>query len=268
MQQERRDNIKLEGKAFHRTIRMNIIHRLSNRWVGTSVASIALLAFPMTAHAETALGTSVAQVKVGTLPLLAALGLGIAVAVGAVIAFLQMTARGKESYDFSLASQDETEEESEAEDPEWHEEDTTPNPEYDDNPITDYTIPVTQIMAYSDPAEPAEENEPSVCGLGGEHADNNYRVLGRRLTFGRDPALCSILFPYEAGEISRVHCTLRFMEDNRTFVLEDHGSSNGTFLQGGERLEPGKKIELRGGQRFSLAGDTHLFELRDKVRGE
>jgi hypothetical protein len=174
-----------------------------------------------------------------------------------------MTAKGKESNDLSqVAADNEPVEDRLIE--QWNDEDTTPNSEYEDDPITDYTIPITQLLTYPDRAELANEGEPRLCGVEGEHAGTCYRILNRRLSFGRDPVQCVILFPHEAGEISRMHCTIRFVEESRLFVLEDHGSSNGTFLSNGERLEPGKQYELHAGQRFSLSGSEHLFEVRDE----
>ncbi|WP_239616116.1 FHA domain-containing protein [Cohnella mopanensis] len=212
-------------------------------------------------------GATAATVKAGTLPLLAALGLGIAVAVGAVIAFLQMTARGKESYKYSSNTGDDSDQEpfetfEEQSFDDWNEEETLPNSEAEDSPLTDYTIPITKVLSYPEQAELAEEWEPRLCGLEGEHAGGRYRILNRRLTLGRDPTQCSVLFPYDAGEISRVHCTLRYNEESRTFELEDSGSSNGTFLNNGEKLKPGVRYELRTGERFSLSGKDHLFEVR------
>jgi hypothetical protein len=234
---------------------------------GTMMCLLGTSTLPLRVFAAGSLETSASQVKVGTLPLLAALGIGIAVAVGSVIAFLQMTARGKEMNESSpMVSEDN---ESTYEDTtigEWNDEDDedmTPNSEYEDNPLTDYTIPITKLLMYPDHAEAASDDEPRIYGVEGEHAGNSYRVLNRRLTFGRDPAQCVILFPYEAGEISRMHCTLRFIEESRLFLLEDHGSSNGTFLVGGERLQPGRKVVLRAGEQFSLSGKEHIFEVRD-----
>ncbi|BBI31482.1 FHA domain-containing protein [Cohnella abietis] len=242
----------------------------------TVVSLLGIIVVPISVSAAGSLETSASQVKVGTLPLLAALGVGIAVAVAAVIAFLQMAARGKELNDLSTHTNEGIEgiEVRDAEDhgsvndsvdPVWEDEDATDDSEYEHNPLTDYTIPTTQLLAYPDQAELADDGEPRVYGVEGEHAGNGYRVLNRRLTFGRDPRQCVILFPYEAGEISRLHCTLRYMEESRLFTLEDHGSSNGTFLSNGERIQPGKRVELRAGDRFSLSGNDHVFEVLDAV---
>ncbi|TVY01468.1 FHA domain-containing protein [Cohnella terricola] len=175
-----------------------------------------------------------------------------------------MTAKGKDhNGTASSVTEDDQEYIEEPIDEEWNDEEASALETSDEVPIADYTIPVTQILKFPDQAEPAEGYEPRLCGLEGEHAGNCYRVLNRRLTFGRDPSRCAILFPYEAGEISRIHCTLRYIEENRLFILEDNGSSNGTFLSNGERLKPGVRYELRSGERFSLSGRQQCFEVKD-----
>jgi hypothetical protein len=257
VERERREHLK-SGR--------NALPRWTMLIVGTMMSILGTSSLPLRVFAAGSLETSATQVKVGTLPLLAALGFGIAVAVGSVIAFLQMTARGKEMNDSSTVVSDDNEstyEDTNIDD--WDDEDTTPNSEYEDNSLTDYTIPITKLLTYPDHAEAANDEEPRLYGVEGEHAGNSYRVLNRRLTFGRDPAQCVILFPYEAGDVSRMHCTLRFIEESRLFLLEDHGSSNGTFLADGERLQPGRKVELRTGERFSLSGNKHIFEVQDIV---
>jgi hypothetical protein len=203
------------------------------------------------------------QVKAGTLPLLAALGIGIAVAVGAVIAFLQLTAKGKEKSDIPPLSQYDNEWLEGMENEGWDAEASTTNSELEDHSVADYTIPLTRLITYADEVETADESEPRICGVEGEHSGSCYRILNRRLSFGRDPELCSILFPYEAVQISRLHCTVSYIEESQSFMLEDHGSSNGTFLADGQRLKPSQGYELRSGQRFSLSGNEHWFEVKN-----
>ncbi|MDB4867716.1 MAG: hypothetical protein JWR03_2049 [Cohnella sp.] len=203
-----------------------------------------------TASAAGSVKPAAAYMAVGSLPLLAALGIGIAIAVGAVVAFLQMTAKGRDQRQTTEWNQVELASASEQRD---HEE------------SANYTIPLGRI--YTEPApqpsETAEEGQPRLCGVEGEFAGTCFRINGQGLSIGRDPALCSIVFPQDVGEVSRRHCTLQFEEGRQLFLLEDHGSSNGTFLQGGERLEPGKRYELRSGERFALSGTVHWFEVRE-----
>ncbi|MFB9277438.1 FHA domain-containing protein [Cohnella cellulosilytica] len=237
--------------------------------MASAIGGIALWLLPCTALAsEARRGQAAAQMTPGTLPLLAGLGIGIAVAVLAVIAFLQLTAKGKLANDAAQTAEEDDDES--FDDPDlsgWDEEEASANEEaeyHEEHALTDYTIPMTRLLEPPAPAETAEGSEPMLCGIEGEHAGSCFRVLNRRLTIGRDPARCAILFPYEAVDISRVHCTLKYSQDTRVFVLEDKGSSNGTFLLSGERLKPGVKYELRSGERFSLSGDAHWFEVRDE----
>lgn len=267
-----------ERTGFKRKHKERQEARKSNEFRGSKKLGITIivcsglsaLPLPASAAARTA-HAAASRMEAGTLPLFAALGIGIFVAVIAVIAFLQMTGRDKELRGPYTVKDAKPEAESEPDGPEeeeaqaesWDDEETSADDNYDEHPLTDYTIPVTRILEYPEQMEPASENEPRLRGLGGEHAGSSYRIANRRLTFGRDPAHCSVLYPFEAGEISRVHCTLKFNEDSRVFVLEDNGSSNGTFLGSGERLEPGVSRELRAGDRFSLSGTAQLFEVLD-----
>lgn len=239
---------------------------LSKRVACLVVMGFVLFVWPEGAFASGGLEASSSQGRAGTLSLLAALAIGIAVAVGSVIAFLQLTAKGKATMDFTAHLVDEQGYSSDDADDQgidsWDDDSVVTDSELEDNPLTDYTIPLTRIISYPELVEAASDVEPRICGVEGEHSGNCYRVLNRRLSFGRDPSQCSILFPYEAGQISRLHCTLSYVEYNGTFVLEDHGSSNGTFLADGQRLEPGKGYELLAGQRFSLSGSEHQFEVR------
>ncbi|WP_123043168.1 FHA domain-containing protein [Cohnella candidum] len=205
-----------------------------------------------------------AESAVGTLPLLAALGIGIVIAVAAVIAFLQMTAKGRDPRDFHDGEPEEPEESGRGFGLERREEpEGQPDPDEGQHELSDYTIPLGRI-----PAEPAaliaaSDDGPRLCGIAGEFAGASYRLAAGRLSIGRDPAVCHVVFPVDIGEVSRKHCTLSYEEESGVFSLEDHGSSNGTYLTDGEKLQPGKRYQLRSGQRFALSGSTHWFEVRD-----
>lgn len=199
----------------------------------------------MTVHAD-----------VGTLPLLAALAVGIAVAVVAAIAFLQLTARGREGRKASGRVSEDGYAQLQAEE-EWQNDEENDQLE---EAFADYTVPIT--MTLPDAGERATGEEPRLCGVSGEHAGSSYRVLGRKLSIGRDPGQCGIIFPYDSLEISRKHCTVSYDEQDGVFMLEDHGSANGTFLNDGEQLEPGKVYYLKTGERFSLSASRHWFEVR------
>ncbi|RKP50123.1 FHA domain-containing protein [Cohnella endophytica] len=271
-----RTEVKRERRERHGA-RRSIGFRKARKLIVSVSAYIGLAALPLPVSASARpIQSASSRMEAGALPLFAALGIGIFVAVVAVIAFLQMTGKDKElrgpytikdtepeSEADSYGAGAHVEAEEHALSEEWNDGESVPDDAYEEHALTDYTIPVTRILSYPGHAEPAVDHEPRLRGLEGEHAGNSYRIANHRLTFGRDPAHCSVLFPYEAGEISRVHCTLKYDEESGLFILEDNGSSNGTFLGNGERLQPGVRRELRAGERFSLSGKEQLFEVLD-----
>lgn len=218
-----------------------------------------------------------ARAAVGTLPLLAALGIGIVVAVGAVVAFLHMTAKGRNAGEYAdWADPGETDaseaayDQEQAEDSEEEATDPfVPDGERDSDPhgesqsFTDHTIPLARTQAAASMPGAGPMHGPRLCGLSGDFSGLMFRVTGSGLMIGRDPAYCQIVFPVEAGEVSRRHCTLHYEADSELFFLEDHGSSNGTFLANGRRMQPGKRYPLKSGERFALSGDIHWFAVRN-----
>lgn len=243
-------------------MRRKAIFRRASKLAWSAPAVLGIVIRPYPAFAEGHHAVASAQVDVGTLPLLAALGIGIIVAIVAAVAFLQLAAKGKDMRD-SVSGADEDDDSREVrEDEDWRES-AAATDKLEDDPLTDYTIPVTTVLEKPDAAEPAHGDEPRLCGIEGQHAGACFRLLDRRLSIGRDPSQCGVVFPYETAEVSRRHCTLRFNKDSRMFLLVDHGSANGTYLSNGERLQPGRVYELRAGERFSLSGTHHWFEVRD-----
>ncbi|WEK53127.1 MAG: trypsin-like peptidase domain-containing protein [Candidatus Cohnella colombiensis] len=102
---------------------------------------------------------------------------------------------------------------------------------------------------------------PSLYGLTGEFKDSSYDLTTNSITLGRDPLQSQLVFT-GTPDISRKHCTIQYDGLNNQFILEDHGSSNGTFLQSGERLQPGSYYVLQRGDRFYVANPNYTFEVR------
>lgn len=68
--------------------------------------------------------------------------------------------------------------------------------------------------------------------------------LGQRLTIGRDPAACNVLFPPNTKGVSRRHCTVENRADG--VYLMDLGSSAGTFFNGNQRAPINQWVRLSG----------------------
>ena len=241
-----------------------------------SLTLVASIAIPESAWAKASGMLNSTRTAVGTLPLLAALGIGIAVAVGAVIAFLHMTAKGRNTGDYSdwadageaffnepAYDHDQVDDGEALESPQ-PQPDRQQQSHREDHTLTDYTIPLPRSPAAAmSSSNGVQVRGPKLCGLGGDFSGLMFRVTASGLTIGRDPGNCQIVFPAEAAEVSRRHCSLQYEVDSQVFILEDLGSSNGTFLSDGSRIEPGKRYPLRSGERFALSGDIHWFAVQN-----
>ena len=104
--------------------------------------------------------------------------------------------------------------------------------------------------------QPVSSSGWYIEGIGGTHEGQKFAV-NDRLVFGRDPAVCGVVFPKESAA-SRVHCEIRIVQGKP--ILQDNGSTNGTF-GGTTRLEAGKTYPLPNGAVFSIAGSTNRYRL-------
>lgn len=127
--------------------------------------------------------------------------------------------------------------------------------------------PHTPNMASSDPnqgrgAVAVPSGPPSLYGLSGEFAGSSFDLTAGPIAIGRDPLQSQLVFSPGTTDVSRKHCTILYDGLNKQFILEDNGSSNGTYLQSGERLVPGKYYVLQPGDRFYIANPKYSFDVR------
>lgn len=104
--------------------------------------------------------------------------------------------------------------------------------------------------------------KPVMRGLAGQYANASIPVEARPSVLGRDQGAANLVFGAEADAVSKRHCSIRWDAGRRTFVLEDLGSTNGTYLWNGTRIQPGSPYELRAGDRFYIGDTRNAFELR------
>lgn len=86
--------------------------------------------------------------------------------------------------------------------------------------------------------------------------------IADKVTLGRDPEACNIVFPPDAAPVSRRHCAVSFNKNTGRVLLEDLNSSNGTYFPSGTRIIPGRLYALRSGDRFYLGIPENLVEVR------
>lgn len=120
---------------------------------------------------------------------------------------------------------------------------------------------IFQVMQVADTAmstAPADAaNVPMLLATAGPLV-NALFPLERRITFGRDPALCNVVFPSDTPGVSRRHCVLEPHADG--IYLMDLGSSTGTFLQNGQRLPINQWVKVTSN--FCLGSPSVMFSIK------
>lgn len=86
-----------------------------------------------------------------------------------------------------------------------------------------------------------------------------YPVRGK-VVVGRDPAKCQVVFPAKTPGISGVHCAVQEIAEG--VVVTDLGSSYGTFLENGTKMEPNKPYTIPSGEAFYLASKDNGFRVK------
>lgn len=109
------------------------------------------------------------------------------------------------------------------------------------------------------PAKPSAN--PVLRGISGPYAHATLPMDDNPIAIGRDANICQLVMPQDATDIGRRHCTVRWERATRTFLLEDCWTTNGTFLDNGEIVEPSKPRSINPGDRFYLANRQYQFEV-------
>lgn len=81
------------------------------------------------------------------------------------------------------------------------------------------------------------------------------------IMLGRDPTSCTVVFKPDEPAVSRMHCCLRYNRQTKMVLLEDIGSTYGTFLWNGKKIHKGQAAALSDGDKFYLANKTNAFKV-------
>jgi hypothetical protein len=108
----------------------------------------------------------------------------------------------------------------------------------------------------------ATGTRPALRGVAGQYEGKSFSLDSGPSVLGRDQRAANLVFAPEAHSISKRHCIVSWDGARRTFVIEDLGSTNGTFLATGERLTPGQSRDLPAGGRFFIGDLRNQFEVR------
>lgn len=82
-------------------------------------------------------------------------------------------------------------------------------------------------------------------------------ISSNAIYIGRDPSKCGLVFPANTPGISKVHCVVR--RESFGIVIEDLGSTYGTFLENGMKIEPNSPLAAGNRCEFYLGNmDTKI----------
>lgn len=109
-------------------------------------------------------------------------------------------------------------------------------------------------------AASASVSQCHLIGVSGVFAGRKFGVE-KRAVIGRDSAKCNVVFPIDQPGVSGVHCELEV--ENGVITLKDCGSSFGTFLSDGTKLEPNIPTIIKPGNSFYVGAKENVFEVRN-----
>ncbi len=98
-------------------------------------------------------------------------------------------------------------------------------------------------------------------GVSGYYQNVFFPLSDKKVVFGRNPDYCNIVFPNALPGVSRIHCEISIEKNNLYIKLKDLGSSQGTFLEGGKRLDALQEVVLSAGQTFTI-GENNTFRVK------
>ena len=123
--------------------------------------------------------------------------------------------------------------------------------------------PVVSTPTYTPaPVTPVSNDlTPRLQAVEGYFKGKRYFISGE-VRIGRDPSKNDLVYPTYIQGISGIHCVVRLQ--NGKIILQDLGSTYGTYLNDGRRLAANEPVVLRVGDRFWLGSEKESFVIVHK----
>lgn len=103
--------------------------------------------------------------------------------------------------------------------------------------------------------------ESAVEGLSGMYAGQQIPLAaGEELLIGRDNTMCSLIIDQHAEKVSRKHCGITYDAARSVYIVTDY-SSNGTYIDGGNRLAANVPTRMQRGTVLALGNRENRFRL-------
>ena len=109
-------------------------------------------------------------------------------------------------------------------------------------------------------AAPTAENtvKAVVRSMSAQHNGAAFPVGKAPVTIGRNKASCVIIYQEGTQGVSGVHCSVSFDSETGAFTLTDLGSTYGTYLVNGQKLNPNTPVVLRAGDSFYVGDKANV----------
>ncbi len=131
-------------------------------------------------------------------------------------------------------------------------------PSTESGPDTDVDHRVTRPVAPPPSGAASGQTQYCLLGASGRYAGETIALYSEPLYFGRDQDRCHLIYTAEDRGVSYVHCSVWFDSFQRRVMVEDLGSTYGTFLLAdGRKLNAHEPASLAVGESFRLG--TQVF---------
>ena len=117
-----------------------------------------------------------------------------------------------------------------------------------------------KIASNKKAAAPTAENtvKAVVRSMSAQHNGAAFPVGKAPVTIGRNKASCVIIYQEGTQGVSGVHCSVSFDSETGAFTLTDLGSTYGTYLVNGQKLNPNTPVVLRAGDSFYVGDKANV----------
>lgn len=114
-----------------------------------------------------------------------------------------------------------------------------------------------QNVAVATPV-PASTAKAVIRSMSAQHNGAAFPVGKAPVTIGRNRASCVIIYQEGTQGVSGVHCSVSFDSATGSFTLTDLGSTYGTYLINGQKLNANAPVVLRSGDSFYVGDKSNV----------
>ena len=121
--------------------------------------------------------------------------------------------------------------------------------------------PEQEEIVQTVPATPQEKPlHPVVHSLSDQHGNQKVYLGEESILVGRSRE-CKIIYKEGTPGVSGRHCTIAWDAEKNCFIVRDLGSTYGTYLDSGMKLEANKPYQLNAGESFYLGEKDNMLSL-------